>query len=425
MRLAQRLWPAYAGLCAVILAAGLPRVYAARLAACPPEACYEFQLTAEQIEVLRQSGMSLRAHATYTTLLSLADTAVTYSIAAILFWRRRNHPVALLLAFITVSHGTNVSEAAHILEDTYPGLWPLLRVIPMVVAAGNLPLWSVFPTGRFVPGWTRWLVPVAIAMGVVVYVPWLSAPGTLGRRLLNVWWAVWLLGSVFLQLYRYVRSDDTVQRQQVKWYLYSTLISAPLIAGMNVAAAWVPDLARPGTLANTAQNVLYFLGVTISLGALLAAMLRYRLWDIDVIIRRTLIYSALTTVLGLAYLGSVLVLQSVFQALTGEGQSPLVVALSTLAIAALFGPVRGRVQAGIDKRFYRRKYDAAKALASFGAQARDVVELEQLSGQLLRVVEETMQPAHVGVWLAVRSVSHRSDPKVFAEPLGVSGRWHP
>jgi hypothetical protein len=399
MRLAQRIWPLYAGMCAVILAAGLPRVYAARLEACPQEACYEFQLTAEQIEVLRQTGMSLRAHATYTTLLSLADTAVTYSIAAILYWRRRDHPVALLLAFIAVSHGTNVSEAAHILEAAYPGWWPLLRLIPMVVAAGNLPLWSVFPTGRFVPAWTRWLVPLAIAMGIVLYVPWLSAPGTLGRRLLNVWWAVWLLGSVLLQLYRYVHSQDVVQRQQVKWYLFSALISSPLIAGMNLLAAWVPDLARPGTLANTAQNVLYFFGVTISLGALLVAMLRYRLWDIDVLIRRTLIYSVLTAVLGLAYLGSVLMLQGVFQALTGERQSPLVVVLSTLAIAALFGPVRRRVQAGIDRRFYRRKYDAARTLADFGASARDEVNLDGLQARLLGVVEETMQPASVALWL--------------------------
>jgi hypothetical protein len=167
-------------------------------------------------------------------------------------------------------------------------------------------------------------------------------------------------------------------------------------------AGLLPVFHRPG-LANAFYyliggtiNVLIFL---VLLACVALSILRHRLWDIDLIIRRTLIYSTLTAVLGLAYLGTIGVLQGVFQAVSGEGQSPVVVVLSTLGIAALFGPVRARVQAAIDRRFYRKKYDAARTLAGFGAQARDVVELEQLSGQLLEVVEETMQPASASLWL--------------------------
>jgi hypothetical protein len=123
------------------------------------------------------------------------------------------------------------------------------------------------------------------------------------------------------------------------------------------------------------------------------------LWDIDVIIRRTLIYSALSAVLAAAYLGTVVLLQAASRLATGQGQNSLVVVLSTLAIAALFGPVRSRVQSAIDRRFYRRKYDAARTLASFAASARDETDLDQLSTHLVRVIDQTMQPAHVGLWL--------------------------
>jgi hypothetical protein len=129
------------------------------------------------------------------------------------------------------------------------------------------------------------------------------------------------------------------------------------------------------------------------------AILRYRLWDIDVIIRRTLVYSVLSAVLALAYFGSVLLLESVFRAMTGQGQSGLVVVLSTLAIAALFGPVRWRVQTVIDRRFFRRKYDAARTLAEFGAQARDTVDLDDLTKRLVAVADKALQPTSVGLWL--------------------------
>jgi hypothetical protein len=133
--------------------------------------------------------------------------------------------------------------------------------------------------------------------------------------------------------------------------------------------------------------------------ALAIAITRYRLWDIDVIIRRTLIYTVLTALLVLAYFGSVLVLESVFRALTGQGQNSLVVVLSTLAIAALVGPLRRRVQAAIDRRFFRRKYDAARTLAGFAASARDETDLARLSERLVGVVQETIAPEHVSMWL--------------------------
>jgi hypothetical protein len=128
-------------------------------------------------------------------------------------------------------------------------------------------------------------------------------------------------------------------------------------------------------------------------------MFRYRLYDIDVIINRALVYGSLTAMLALVYVGGVVGLQYAFRTLTG-GESQLAIVASTLAIAALFVPLRRRVQGFIDRRFYRRKYDAAKTLEDFGARLRDETNLESLSNDLVSVVQHTMQPEHVSFWLA-------------------------
>jgi hypothetical protein len=136
-------------------------------------------------------------------------------------------------------------------------------------------------------------------------------------------------------------------------------------------------------------------GVPISMGI---AILRYRLYDIDLLINRTLVYGTLTATLVTLYFGGIVLLQRVFVALTGE-RSTLAVVASTLLIAALFSPLRRRIQSFIDRRFYRRKYDARQTLEGFSTKLRDETDLEALRGDLVGVVRETMRPAHVSLWL--------------------------
>ena len=184
-----------------------------------------------------------------------------------------------------------------------------------------------------------------------------------------------------------------VERQQLKWFTYSsTLAISGVILTYTISDAigalwlgWVGYLVL----------VVGFIGIPISMGI---AVLRYRLYDIDILINRTLVYGSLTAILAALYFGAIVLLQRVFVALTGE-KSTLAVVASTLVIAALFNPLRSRVQGFVDSRFYRRKYDTAKTLEAFSAKLRDETDLEALRSDLVGVVRETMQPAHVSLWL--------------------------
>jgi ADP-ribosylglycohydrolase len=148
---------------------------------------------------------------------------------------------------------------------------------------------------------------------------------------------------------------------------------------------------------------LSFAGVPVAVGI---AILRYRLYEIDLIINRTLVYGALTATIVAVYFGGVATTQAVFRALTGQQEQPqLAIVISTLVIAALFNPLRQRIQSFIDRRFYRRKCDAAKTLAAFSAKLRDETDLDALSDDLVGMVRETMQPAHVSLWLRPDTIS--------------------
>ncbi len=196
---------------------------------------------------------------------------------------------------------------------------------------------------------------------------------------------------------RFARSRGE-ERQQLKWFGYFVVL--PLAAFIVFATIRELELAPALRVGLEVLGGLSFAvllaGIPVAAGI---AIFKYRLYDIDILIRRTLIYSALTLALAAIYFGSVALLQFAFGALTGEQQSALVTVLSTLGIAALFVPVRRRIQQAIDRRFYRNKYDAAKVLAAFSATVREEVDLELLTERLLEVVHETMQPASASVWL--------------------------
>jgi hypothetical protein len=276
-------------------------------------------------------------------------------------------------------------------------------------------IFLLFPTGHLLtPRW-RWVV-VVIALTFAYFAIGIALQSRLDDPETNLSWAnpigfidapgaesqtfpvvllPFLIGlvasaalSVTALVVRYRRAG-AVERAQIKWLVYP---------GVILAALYLINLV--GQTFNTDWFGLVF-SLTLSAipAAIAIAILRYRLWDIDVVIRRTLVYSILTGLLALTYFVGVVLLQNVFRALTGQEQNSLAAVLSTLAIAALFVPLRSRVQRAIDRRFFRSKYDASRALSGFAASARDETDLESLSANLVRVVDDTMQPAQVSLWL--------------------------
>ncbi len=211
---------------------------------------------------------------------------------------------------------------------------------------------------------------------------------------LGVILGVVVIGAVASVVVRFRRSRG-IERQQMKWFVYAV---APVLV-MPI------EDYLPGIISSVALGAV-LIGLPAAIGV---AVLRYRLYDIDVLINRTLVYGSLTALLVTVYVGSIVVLQAVFRSLTGQ-DSQLTIVASTLAIAALFNPLHRRIQAFVDRRFYRRKYDAAKTLAAFSARLRDETDLAELNEELLAVVRETMQPAHVSLWLRPDTASKEDTP---------------
>ncbi len=205
-----------------------------------------------------------------------------------------------------------------------------------------------------------------------------------------------LLGAAALAVFMRLRRATGVERQQIKWFVYAAAAS---VIGTNLAylIPGVVDTPLWFERVGFALNIATIPAIPLAIGI---AILRYRLYDIDVVINRTLVYISLTAMLAVVYFGGVTVTQAIFRTITGQEQQPqLAVVVSTLVIAALFNPLRRRIQGFIDRRFYRSKYDARKTLEAFSAKLREETDLDSLRDDLVGVVRDTMQPSHVSLWL--------------------------
>ena len=352
------------------------------------------------------------------------------TVGALVASRRPENPVGWLLCFsgVAVSTSSFSSQYAIYALLAQPGVLPAGEAVAWI-AAWQLPIMTglpvlyllLFPTGRLPSVRWRpvaWLTVAFIVAGVILaaFSPgaYLGSLGPIRNPLgiegvTAIYKAAFfttsplLFGTAVLSLFVRLRRAVGVERQQLKWFVYAAAAFA--LGIILVSMISVVDTPTWFERAAVAYFTVAGVGYPIAIGI---AILRYRLFDIDLIINRTLVYGTLTATLVALYFGGIVVLQRLFVVLTGE-RSTLAVVASTLLIAALFNPLRGRVQGFVDRRFYRRKYDARKTLEGFSTKLRDETDLDALNDNLVGVVRETIQPAHVRLWLRSPTEAGRGD----------------
>jgi hypothetical protein len=342
-------------------------------------------------------------------------------VGALIAARRPANPVGWLLCLngvaLSIGHFSSQYAIYTLLTqpDTLPAgealAWISSWILPPII---GLQVYSylLFPTGRLPSDrwkWLAWLTVAFVIVGVITSAFSFGANAGLGpipnplgiEGFSNVYNMVLnflplLYVAVAYSLFVRLHRARGMERQQIKWFTYAV---AATIIGITFAYMIPDTIDAPLWFerAGFALNIAVTPAIPISMGI---AILRYRLYEIDLIINRTLVYGALTVLLAVVYFGGVTATQAIFRTLTGQEQQPqLAVVVSTLVIAALFSPLRRRIQAFIDRRFYRSKYDARKTLEAFSVKLRDDTDLDALSDDLVGVVRETMQPTHIYLWL--------------------------
>jgi signal transduction histidine kinase len=416
LTIARATWIVVAALTLSLFAAGIPSEFAMFRTVCQ-SVCTSGQLSPAGLQALRDLGLSLDFYATYAVVLDVVFAAVYATVAAVIFWRKPADRMALLVSFALLTFGTaNFPDTIHVLATEHPawGWWPVAFLNFLGAASFGLFLY-LFPDGRFVPHWTRWVALAWIAWQLPRYwsPSWASSD-------LNSWpsWlavAVWVvvLGTVFYaQVYRYRRVSNAVQRQQIKWVVLGISAAVLVFLGITVTlSAFAPAPTSPGTLATILVGyVLIYaamLLIPISIGV---AILRHHLWDIDLIINRTLVYGGLTMgVVGLY----VLVVGGIGQIL--QVRANLIISLLATGLAAvLFQPLRYRLQRGANHLMYGERDDPYAVLSRLGERLESTLSPDAVLPTVVQTVKEALKLPYVAIELerdgAFETVASAGEP---------------
>ncbi len=380
------------GVIAITVSLGVLALVSWRRLAIPcADALNSCLLTPEQVAPLARLGYTPTDLALSVVITCLLAIVLANGVAALLLWRRSNDAMALLVAVTLVLLPAFFTP----MYQALTGEWrTVAEIINRLGGLSFLLLLGLFPSGRFAPRWVWAPLLVFAIFGSGVGAGYLPTAVVLPIIIAGV---VSLIGG---QVYRYRQLSTPIQRQQTKWVVTGIVLAVLINQLFWQPEGWIPALQRKDSLYPLLLYPDFVLLISVLAICFGVAILRYRLYDVDLIIRRTLIYGTLTAMLASVYALIVFVAQLVGERLTGQGAPPpWLIVVTTLFIAALFNPLRRRVQALIDRRFYRSKYDAVRTIEAFATTLRSELDLEGLSAQLVDVVQETMQPTRVGLWL--------------------------
>lgn len=345
---------------------------------------------------LGQLGLSTAFYAWFYISMTLLFAAVCLGVVVLIFRYRSRDAfglyMMLTLALFAITFASPVDKQS--IFRTY-----LQSVIHAIGLSLFVLFFFIFPNGSFVPQWSLWpwFCTAAYLIGTSLFPNSRLHPEQFSTAQFVTFVLLWGLMGLLAQIYRYRHVSTCAERRQTRWVVFGSTLAILGMATVISVQILRPDL-EPGTLAEFSATFVYTLAMLCLPLSIGFAILRHHLFDIDVIIRKTLIYAVLSIVLALIFYGSVALMQSIVSSFTGQ-QSAVATVVSTLAIAALFSPLRRRIQTLIDRRFYRRKYDTQLVLSAFARTISDEISLDALGCEMERVIEETMQPANLSLWL--------------------------
>jgi hypothetical protein len=369
---------------------GFPQGYAYLHTVCP-NVC---ALTPGNVRALAHLGLSITFYANLFMIIQVLYILISVGIALLIVIKKPGQWVPLGLSCFLIWFSAYEGADYPALVATYPALnIPAQLLLGLGGGIVGFYAFLTFPNGKFGSRWVLWYYLVNAFEGVLAI--FITTP--IFVVINNVFGFLSFFIILGVLIYRSRRFLNAKERAATKWIILSLSVFIPTLILIFIV---VPAVVPADSSALLFVNLAGFFGCGINIAGILMAVLYANAFDIDVFVRRTLVYTSLTAILIVLYVGLVLASQVVFAAFSPQAsQSPLLLVASTLIIAALFQPLRHGMQSIIDRRFYRRKYDAAKTIATFSATLRQEVDLDQLHEQLLSVVQETMQPASLSLWI--------------------------
>jgi hypothetical protein len=388
--LAWALWCITTALALLAVGISIPLSYARHATLCAVGPCISDQLSPEGLQALQNAGLSTRFYAAYNVGLMAAMALIYVAVAAIIFWRRPDDRMALFTSLTLVVFGTFATTLTEPLA-AQSSIWNSLIDIATSLAWVGFPIFLyLFPDGRFVPRWTR----VPAALWVAVQVPYFLRldtvnPGNWPVAVQGLLYTGLFATGIYAQVYRYRHVSTWRQRQQTKWVLLG-LIAAVVatIVALYVLPVALPPLAQSGTLADLAVDTATFLAAVMIPIAIGFSMLRYRLWDIDLLINRTLVYGPLSAILVGMYSASTSLFQKLWISSTGDTSDATAV-LTTLVLVSTFTPIKGRLQLLVDRHF-KEVPEPGRRLRDYAAHVQSVLEVIDPECMTRRLLDEAV-----------------------------------